>query len=94
MIYNKDYIPQLATILAPLHDLNRNEGRMEDWRDDIHGAVMRKIKQVLTSAPLLLLPDPSKKFIIHVDSEDVELALLLINYQESNHHTQEYLEQI
>ena len=41
---------------------------MEDWRDDIHGAVMRKIKQILTSAPLLLLPDPSKKFIIHVDA--------------------------
>ena len=30
MIYNKDYIPQLATRLAPLHDLNLNEGRMED----------------------------------------------------------------
>ena len=29
MIYNKDYIPQLATRLAPLHDLNRNEGRKE-----------------------------------------------------------------
>ena len=30
IIYNKDYIPQLATRLAPLHDLNRNEGKMED----------------------------------------------------------------
>ncbi|NBO94055.1 MAG: RNA-directed DNA polymerase, partial [Planctomycetia bacterium] len=26
MIYNKDYVPALASLLAPLHDLNRNEG--------------------------------------------------------------------
>jgi hypothetical protein len=68
MIYNRDYIPRLSSLLASLHDLNRVGGRMDDWQDEIHGAIVRRIKQVLSSAPLLLLPDPSKKFIIHVDA--------------------------
>jgi len=68
MIYNKDYVPALASLLAPLHDLNRNEGKMEKWRDDIHGHIVRRIKQLLSSAPLLMLPNPAKKFILHVDA--------------------------
>jgi hypothetical protein len=30
MIYNRDYIPKLSSLLASLHDLNRVGGRMED----------------------------------------------------------------
>ena len=48
MIYNRDYIPKLSGLLASLHDLNRVGGRMDDWKDEIHGAVIRRIKQVLS----------------------------------------------
>ena len=59
----KHCLPPLEELcLEPLH------GRMKNWRNEIHGAVMSKIKQNFTSAPLLLLPDPPKKFIIHVDA--------------------------
>jgi hypothetical protein len=48
--------------LPPLEELSLKplQGRMEDWRNDIHGAVMSKIEQSLASAPWLLLPDPIK----------------------------------
>ena len=66
--YNRDYIPQVAKILAPLHDLRVTDRITEDWSDAIHGECIRKLKMFLTSPPLLRLPDPLRRYRIHVDT--------------------------
>jgi hypothetical protein len=68
MGYNRGYIPQLASRIAPIHDLLREEHSMDEWKDKVHGQIVRDVKKILTSWPLLKLPDPRKKYYIHVDA--------------------------
>ena len=66
--YNRDYIPQLASEAAVLSDLLKKDINIADvWTPEIHGEALRRVKQLLTSAPFLQLPDPTKPFRIHVD---------------------------
>ena len=66
--FQREYIRGLSELLAPLIDIKNAAGDTEDWKDEIHGESVRIIKKVLVSAPFLLLPDPTKKFRIHVDT--------------------------
>jgi hypothetical protein len=63
MGYNRGYIPQLAARIAPLHDLLREGHSMDEWKDEVHGQIVRDVKKILTSRPLLKLPDPRKNTI-------------------------------
>ena len=66
--YNRDYIPQLASEAAVLSDLLKKDIIIADiWTPEIHGEALRRVRQLLTSAPFLQLPDPTKPFRIHVD---------------------------
>ena len=66
--FQREYIRGLSDLLAPLIDIKNADGNLEDWKDEVHGEAVRIIKKILVSAPFLLLPDPSKKFRIHVDT--------------------------
>jgi hypothetical protein len=63
MEYNRGYIPQLASRIAPLHDLLREGHSMDEWKDKVQDA-----KKILTPRPLHKLPDPRKKYYINVDA--------------------------
>jgi hypothetical protein len=66
--FNRDYIPNLGDIAAPLYDLLAKEAVVsDDWKDEIHGVAFRHVKHLLVSSPFLQLPDPSRPFRIHVD---------------------------
>jgi hypothetical protein len=60
MRYNRGYIPQLALRITPLHDLLREGHSMDEWKDEVHGKIVRDVKKLLTLRPLLKLPDPRK----------------------------------
>ena len=67
--FNHEYIPHLADILAVLNDISHDEADVvADWRDDIHGAALRKVKHSFTTSPVLALPDMSRRFRIWVDT--------------------------
>jgi hypothetical protein len=68
MGYNRGYIPQLASRIAPLHDLLREGYSMNEWKDKVHDQIVRNVKKLLSSRPLLKLPDPRRKYYIHVDA--------------------------
>jgi len=62
--YNREYIPGVSNILAPLMDIKSDRGEMEQWDDEIHGAAVRE----LITAPILRLPDMTKQFKLCVDN--------------------------
>ena len=67
--YNAEYIHQLSTILAPLHDIMHDDCDVRaDWRDEIHGVAFRKLKQAFTDAPLLALPVQFKTYRVFIDT--------------------------
>ncbi len=66
--YNRAYIPALSSEAAVLSDLlQRDTDLPATWKPEIHGETLNRVKLLLTSAPFLQLPDPTKPFRIHVD---------------------------
>jgi hypothetical protein len=67
--FNWDYIPNVSTLTQPIRALLSTPGSIvSNWKDEIHGKAFREIKHLLTTQPVMQLPDPSKPFRIHVDS--------------------------
>ena len=66
--FSRDYIPNLAAGIDVLMELiPESVDVTATWRDSIHGRALRRIKALLTSAPFLQLPDPTRPYRIHVD---------------------------
>ena len=64
----REYVPAMATIIAPLQSLAKKGIDVEkEWNPSIHGVAFDNLKKILTSAPVLLIPDVTKKFRVHVD---------------------------
>ena len=64
----REYIPAMATVIAPLQALARKNIDIEKlWDPKIHGVAFDNLKAILTSAPVLLIPDVTKKFRVHVE---------------------------
>ena len=64
----REYIPSMATVIAPLQALARKGVDVEaEWTPSIHGVAFDNLKKILTTAPVLLIPDVTKKFRVHVD---------------------------
>jgi 6-phosphofructokinase len=55
MGYNCGYIPQLESWIAPIHDLLREGHSRNEWKDEVHGKIVRDVKKSLTPRPLLKL---------------------------------------
>ena len=54
--FYRKYVHHFASIAAPLHQLSK-QGAAFQWREDHEDKAFRMLKQALTSAPLLVLPD-------------------------------------
>ena len=68
-IVAREYVHELAEILSPLQDLvKKGVSVTATWKDEIHGAALRRIKRILTSRPVLLNIRLDKKFRVHVDA--------------------------
>ena len=77
----RKFIPNLATILEPLVALTRKsvanlKTLRNSWGPE-QDATFIKVKELLTSAPVLHFPQFHKSFIIHVDASDCGLGAFL-----------------
>jgi len=64
----REYIPALATIIAPLQALSRKGIDVElAWKAEQEDA-FELLKKILTTPPSLLIPDLHKPFRVHVDA--------------------------
>ncbi|CAB1103188.1 unnamed protein product [Ectocarpus sp. CCAP 1310/34] len=71
--YVRKFIPNLATITAPLVDFTEKEAMKsvaKRWGPE-HNKAYAEANKLLTAAPVLNFPDFSKEFVIHVDASNV-----------------------
>ncbi|CAI7847428.1 unnamed protein product [Closterium sp. NIES-53] len=65
--YNR-FVPQYAKIATPLTNLLKKNTPFK-WKD-VHQQAMEQLKTALTSAPVLILRDPEKDYVIEADASD------------------------
>jgi len=73
--YYRRFVKGFAAIARPLNELTRKNQRF-GWTPR-HQAAFEALKNVLTSSPLLLIPDTSKPFVIHTDASDSATGAVL-----------------
>jgi hypothetical protein len=68
-LYYREYIYQYSDIAMPLYDLIRKGVIVEKtWDTAIHGTAVQRIKDALTSKPVLMQVDNRRKFRLKVDA--------------------------
>ena len=68
IIINRKFIPGYAAIAAPLTDLTK-KGVFFEWNVRCEWA-FEELKRLLSSAPLLALPDLQLPFVMATDASD------------------------
>jgi len=73
--YYRRFIQDFATKAKPLHQLTEKRSQFE-WSSQCQEA-FDHLKRCLTSAPILVLPDWSKPFIVDTDASDSGIGAVL-----------------
>ena len=82
--YYRDFIPNFAAVAAPLSDLTHKGQPSKGERADAQEKAYQTIKILLTSDPILRLPDPEKTFILRTDASDYGIGAVLIHSMKAN----------
>ena len=82
------FIPNLATITAPLNQL-RQKNTTWTWTSG-HSAAFEELKQILMSEPVLTYPDLSQPFVVHTDASDTGLGAVLLQGTDDQLHAIAY----
>ncbi|GJP44684.1 hypothetical protein CLOM_g4047 [Closterium sp. NIES-68] len=72
--YNR-FVPQYAKIAAPLTNLLKKNMPYK-WEPK-HQEAVEQLKHALTSAPVLILPDPERDYVIEADASDLAVGAVL-----------------
>ena len=73
--YYRRFVPNMATVAAPLYKLMKKN---TEWKwEEKQESAMKELKHMLTSTPLLRLPDFTRPFILHTDANDTGLGAIL-----------------
>ncbi|CAI5474289.1 unnamed protein product [Closterium sp. Yama58-4] len=73
--YNR-FVPQYAKIAAPLTDLLKKDTPFK-WGAP-HQQAMEQLQTALTTAPVLILPDPEKDYVVEADASDQAVGAVLM----------------
>ncbi|GJP58391.1 hypothetical protein CLOP_g23643, partial [Closterium sp. NIES-67] len=76
--YNR-FVPHYAKIAAPLTNLLQKNTPYE-WEPK-HQEAVEQLKQALTTAPVLILPDPERDYVIEADASDQAVGAVLMQDQ-------------
>ncbi|GJP70697.1 hypothetical protein CLOP_g1609 [Closterium sp. NIES-67] len=76
--YNR-FVPQYAKIAAPLTNLLKKNTPYK-WEPQ-HQEAVEQLKQALTSALVLILPDPERDYVIEADASDQAVGAVLMQDQ-------------
>ena len=74
--YYRKFCNNFAVVAEPLTRLLQKK-QTYIWKED-QRAAFGKVKRLLTSAPVLAMPDFKRPFIIHVDASDLGLGAVLM----------------
>ncbi|CAI5473134.1 unnamed protein product [Closterium sp. Yama58-4] len=73
--YNR-FVPQYAKIAAPLKDLLKKDTPFKQGAP--HQQAMEQLQTALTTAPVLILPDPKKDYVVEADASDQAVGAVLM----------------
>lgn len=80
--FYRRFIPNFSAIAIPLSDLTRKGlANKVEWNAN-HEKAFLSLKKMLTSSPVLKLPDLSQEFILRTDASDTGIGAVLL--QEEN----------
>ena len=77
--YYRKFVSHFFSIASPLTQLLHKDQKYE-WNEDREKS-FQELKQHLTSAPVLLLPDPTKPFSVAADASDLAIGAVLSQNQ-------------
>lgn len=79
--YYRKFLERFGEISTPLVELTKKESKWA-W-DATHQRSFKALKEMLTTAPTLLIPDTSegKSFVIHIDASDYAVGAVLLQDQ-------------
>jgi hypothetical protein len=87
--YYRKYVKNFATIARPLHKLCEKGSRFQ-WNDECEQAFIR-LKDALTSPPILSYPRPGCQFIVDSDASDKAVGAVLSQVQEGTEKVIAYM---
>lgn len=73
--YYRRFIPDFSTIASPLTYLTRKKSKF-CWTPECQTA-LEKVKNLLTSASILVYPDNNTEFILHTDASESGIGVVL-----------------
>ena len=74
--YLARYLPKLADVMQPLNELSHKNVAWT-W-DAVHDEAYRKLKELLTKAPVLTYYDQSKELVVHTDASAQGLGAVMM----------------
>lgn len=82
--YYRRFIPNYASIAAPLSDLTRKQGNHHkfEWTDECQAA-FEMLKNTLSSTPVLRNPDFNRTFILQTDASNRGIGAVLSQVDET-----------
>lgn len=85
--YYRIFLPDLSTISSPITALikNKKKGQTITWNNEAEIA-FEKIKELISTAPILISPDFSKPFFLQTDSSAVGLGVVLFQEKDGLEH--------
>jgi hypothetical protein len=78
--YYRRFVKDFATIASPLHKLTQKQSQF-DWTEECQRS-FEQLKTKLTSAPLLVFPNFTKKFILDTDASNSGIGAVLSQMDE------------
>jgi hypothetical protein len=78
--YYRCYVKNFAKLAAPLHDLTAGAVKKRQavkWLPK-HKLAFVELKKALTTAPVLLMPDQSKPYVVETDASDYAVGAVLL----------------
>ena len=86
--YYRRFVRDFASTASPLHRLT-DKGRKFEWNESCEAAFTR-LREALTTAPILALPDPGCRFIVDTDASDTGLGAVLSQEREEGERVVAY----
>ncbi|KAM9302074.1 uncharacterized protein PAF06_015334 [Gastrophryne carolinensis] len=80
--FYRRFIKNFSTLVAPLTNLTKKGGYPTVWPDQSVSA-FKKLKEVFSSAPVLVHPDCQSAFIVEVDASELGVGAVLSQYSGS-----------
>ena len=84
--FYRRYIPDCATLVAPISDLTKSKAPNKVEWGEFQECAFLKLKDILSSEPILKLPDLQKDFVLQTDASNLGIGACLFQEHDGKKH--------